>query len=592
MQTVPKILWINWFQGWDVAPALVQACLASWISLNPTWEVRALTNETLSAYIDVEAEFPGIRGKWVPPQSFSNLLRLALLERYGGVWADATVWCAQPLDSWLPEVTPDGFFAFANPGTDRMISTWFLAARPEHPAILQWRETCNDYWIGRNAWDQYFWTHAMFARAYGHGGALAATWDATPKRSALPPHRLQPVMNLEATEESRRWLAGSDQPVYKLDHRVVPQPGESSTLYRAILDFEHVASAATQGLRSHPEDRAGTPADSPAPGLIVILGMHRSGTSALVEVLTTLGATLGPQELLLPRHESNERGHFEDARVVALNDWILERHGASWLNPWPMREATPTSEELTRVRECWNEMRADGVTVVKDPRLCLTLPWWEPIWAEGGPISYVHMVRHPTQVAHSLQVRDDMPVVLGELLWHEYVGTAHAAMGTRDHLVIRHADLLQSPERVSALLREKLALSLVTDGHRQVTTIDPSLQHQRSTTDASMPMVRSLWSDIVSGVAPSGGTASGIGMDGMSAAVGLTTEWMRRRQADIDMLRAQSEREISRAQLEREHDLADADRATWQAEMDLMTGSKSWRWTAPLRAIRSGRSRV
>ncbi len=53
-----------------------------------------------------------------------------MLAKHGGVWADATLLCSKPLDDWLPEYYTTGFFAFRNPGKDRMLSNWFMASDP------------------------------------------------------------------------------------------------------------------------------------------------------------------------------------------------------------------------------------------------------------------------------------------------------------------------------------------------------------------------------------------------------------------------------------------------------------------------------
>lgn len=77
----------------------------------------------------------------------SDLVRLDLLARHGGVWGDATCYCAVPLDSWLPAATSSGFFAFrCGPRGDRHIASWFLAASPSNAIILSMYEMMLPYW--------------------------------------------------------------------------------------------------------------------------------------------------------------------------------------------------------------------------------------------------------------------------------------------------------------------------------------------------------------------------------------------------------------------------------------------------------------
>jgi len=66
----------------------------------------------------------------------SNLTRLCLLRRYGGLWTDATVFCLRPLDDWLDDAYDAGFFAFRNPAKDRMLATWLIASEPDNPLLV------------------------------------------------------------------------------------------------------------------------------------------------------------------------------------------------------------------------------------------------------------------------------------------------------------------------------------------------------------------------------------------------------------------------------------------------------------------------
>jgi hypothetical protein len=139
-----KKIWMYWDNGWDNAPNLVKQCKQSWVDLNPSYKVYALDSQTLSDHVDFPAGINPQR-KDIPIQKFCNLVRLGLLLRHGGVWADATVMCALPLDSWLDEYRSSHFFAFREPGRDRMLSTWFLAAEPESTILQKYYERYTDY---------------------------------------------------------------------------------------------------------------------------------------------------------------------------------------------------------------------------------------------------------------------------------------------------------------------------------------------------------------------------------------------------------------------------------------------------------------
>jgi len=126
-----KTIWIFWEQGIDQAPPLVKLCVKSWQKFNPDYKIVVLDRNTVNEYIifpeEIIVERPDIT-----VQKISAISRLLLLSKYGGVWTDATVFCSKPLRVWLPSYLQNGFFAFSNPGPDRLMSNWFIAAEREN----------------------------------------------------------------------------------------------------------------------------------------------------------------------------------------------------------------------------------------------------------------------------------------------------------------------------------------------------------------------------------------------------------------------------------------------------------------------------
>jgi hypothetical protein len=126
-----------WDKGVAHAPKVVQTCIRSWRLQNPEYEVRVLDDSTVGAWVDLAALLPHYRELAV--QKRSNLLRLELLRRYGGVWADATCYSAIPLREWIPAELPEGFLAKANPRRNMFVSNWFIAATPGARFIDLWQ---------------------------------------------------------------------------------------------------------------------------------------------------------------------------------------------------------------------------------------------------------------------------------------------------------------------------------------------------------------------------------------------------------------------------------------------------------------------
>ena len=139
-----KKIRIYWDQGFEKAPKIVKACAKSWIKYNPTWEVVLLDRDNIKPYFDINT-IVDIDRPDLTIQKISNLIRVNLLSQYGGVWSDATCLCRKPLDEWLLEYMTSGFFAFRDPGKDRILSNWFLASTPDCHLIKNFAKAHNDF---------------------------------------------------------------------------------------------------------------------------------------------------------------------------------------------------------------------------------------------------------------------------------------------------------------------------------------------------------------------------------------------------------------------------------------------------------------
>lgn len=178
-------------------------------------------------------------GRRLHPPAYANLIRTALLRRYGGVWADSTAYCLKPLDAWLPEVMETGFFAFAKPGPDRMLSNWFLAAEAGDYIIRQWYAACADYWATRTVRDTYHWHHRLFAEIYGRDARFRAQWDATPEISARLGLHFGPYKERlpgPMTADDRDYVDTAAAPMLKLSHRIQRDTWPESSVYAGLLE--------------------------------------------------------------------------------------------------------------------------------------------------------------------------------------------------------------------------------------------------------------------------------------------------------------------------------------------------------------------
>lgn len=163
--------------------------------------------------------------------------------------------------------------------------------------------------------------------------------------------------------------------------------------------------------------------DSETPVELIILGMHRSGTSSVAGFFQQSGWFFGPDEQSFDLHTTNRKGFFERRDVVCLNDRLLDSYGASWITPdrFPGIPGSPVDfrrhPERAIADSILDAMRRVGPFFIKDPRMCVTLPFWLPLFRRPF---FLLVVRHPLNVARSLASRRDCGLAAGLALWERY----------------------------------------------------------------------------------------------------------------------------------------------------------------------------
>jgi hypothetical protein len=197
--------------------------------------------------------------------------------------------------------------------------------------------------------------------------------------------------------------------------------------------------------------------------LVVVLGMHRSGTSSAAGTLVRLGAA-APQHLLAPNAD-NERGYWESRVIVDLNNAILAAAGSDWkdwrkfdLNKIDALEANALRARATGALA--EEFGDVGLAVVKDPRMCRLMPFWGPVFAEARwSVRALLPIRSPLEVSQSLNCRDGVDPGYGCLLWLRHVldaeletrGMARAVLDWQQFLDTGRKALAQASEQLGVI---------------------------------------------------------------------------------------------------------------------------------------------
>ena len=166
----------------------------------------------------------------------------------------------------------------------------------------------------------------------------------------------------------------------------------------------------------------------------LVLGMHRSGTSALTQLLALAGANL-PRNVMAG-DEHNSKGYFEPWKIAILNDGRLRAAGAAWddVFAFPFKPLPRTAERTWLNRAATLFAEEYGVTtfpLLKDPRVTLLMPFWREVLADLDVTARcVIPVRHPLAVVGSLSRRNGFAPQKSALLWSAYMLAAEAY--TRD----------------------------------------------------------------------------------------------------------------------------------------------------------------
>jgi hypothetical protein len=194
---------------------------------------------------------------------------------------------------------------------------------------------------------------------------------------------------------------------------------------------------------------------------LLVLGMHRSGTSAMTRLLSMAGAKL--PATLLGAGRGNEAGHWESSALLAYHDRLLHTLGSDW-SDWRALEIGKVA--LGRRRDIKaeiadliaSEYRDAPLFVLKDPRICRFAPLFLEALDEAGiGVRIVHMLRNPLEVAESLERRDGLSRSDTVLQWLRHVLDSEAATRGRERVIVSYASLLQdwrgAFDRVSELLR-------------------------------------------------------------------------------------------------------------------------------------------
>lgn len=253
------------------------------------------------------------------------------------------------------------------------------------------------------------------------------------------------------------------------------------------IERDEVNQGGIKGKKNYPKRDKTQYFDGMRFDVVIVLGMHRSGTSALTKGLELFGVDLGQN--LMVANEYNPKGYFEDNQLVEINNRIFAKACNHWssmqfLEPADLLGAK-FQKEQNEAREFLKGKLAQGTPIgLKDPRLSRTLPLWQKIFVElGVRVGYVIVFRSPFEIAASLEKRDGMAFDYGLALWGSYQTDALRHTESKSRLFVGFHQLLENSGRELARISEFLETVWNPDAHSNLEYekkfLDSDLRHHR-----------------------------------------------------------------------------------------------------------------
>lgn len=227
-------VWWCWFQGEENAPEIVKACLESVRRNFPGKKIIIITEKNMRDFVS----FPDfIEKKYkhgiISRTSFSDLVRLELLIKYGGIWIDSTILCtAEP--SYIFNLPLFIFKTNEKNDPASAAQTWFISSQSNNPILILTRDLLYKYWQNHNYQIHYFIIYFFMKLA---AEKFSDGWKAVPFFSDVPPHILQRELFTNFSEERMAQIKRMSD-IHKLTYKFKDKydTEKDGTFYKKIIE--------------------------------------------------------------------------------------------------------------------------------------------------------------------------------------------------------------------------------------------------------------------------------------------------------------------------------------------------------------------
>ncbi len=241
---------------------------------------------------------------------------------------------------------------------------------------------------------------------------------------------------------------------------------------------------------------------------IVVLGMHRSGTSALSRVLNLLGVELGHQ--MLPAAEDNPKGFWENQKILEIHEELLNALGSSYDDVHTLPESWWLRDEIVGFKErlkkaVQQEFGSSTLFGIKDARISVLCPLWLNVFKEMSvEPHFIVVARHPAEVAASLFKRNGYSFEKSYLLWLQHILDAELWSRPHTRTFVAYDDLLANWRTTVESIGKSLSVSWPVSPDKITKEVesflDPSLRHHRVRNEKLPALVESAYANLISRV--------------------------------------------------------------------------------------------
>jgi lipopolysaccharide biosynthesis protein len=208
---------------------------------------------------------------------------------------------------------------------------------------------------------------------------------------------------------------------------------------------------------------------------VAIAGMHRSGTSMIARLLNLCGLYLGESDDLLPATDNNRAGFWERAKLVDINNQILNRLSGGW-------DMVPSIEPGWTSQNIFNNLKIAALQEIqtlsqhqpwgwKDPRTSLVLEFWIELIPD---LKFVICIRNPCEVYHSLAKQGGVSSQFAYRLWLEYYKHLLAHLSPSQYIVTHYDTFFHDPVNE---LRRLLTFANISATEQQIQDACYSISH-------------------------------------------------------------------------------------------------------------------